>query len=353
MDFLKEEIARKKRQLEEKNIVGPNKKYFKRRELAEKETEEYWKKNKRIAAVVEEEKAYHSPSSPCGSDQSDSEKPAEEKVHLSRKEVVRRLRERNEPIRLFGESDNDAYQRLRKHEISQPEINKGLNNDFKAAMDKVDQDYLKEITKSTQDKDTQKQNADVNVKDDGTTYEEILDQAKNLGTGDEKLDSEVILKIFKLILKKWGDQLNNRDTEQKRSFHGKLASAAHSQTVSYIKPLFRKLKRNELPSDLLECLADIVKHLLDRHYLKANDAYLEMAIGNAPWPIGVTMVGIHARTGREKISARNVAHVLNDETQRKYIQAVKRLLTQCQKIFPTDPSRCVDFEPDEDVGVSL
>ena len=54
--------------------------------------------------------------------------------------------------------------------------------------------------------------------------------------------------------------------------------------------------------------------------LLENDAYLEMAIGNAAWPIGVTMVGIHARTGREKISARNVAHVLNDETQRKYIQ---------------------------------
>ncbi len=50
-----------------------------------------------------------------------------------------------------------------------------------------------------------------------------------------------------------------------------------------------------------------------------------MAIGNAPWPIGVTMVGIHARTGREKIFARNVAHVLNDETQRKYIQVQARL----------------------------
>lgn len=45
-----------------------------------------------------------------------------------------------------------------------------------------------------------------------------------------------------------------------------------------------------------------------------------MAIGNAPWPIGVTMVGIHARTGREKIFAKSIAHVLNDETQRKYIQ---------------------------------
>ena len=53
---------------------------------------------------------------------------------------------------------------------------------------------------------------------------------------------------------------------------------------------------------------------------QAHDAYLEMAIGNAAWPIGVTMVGIHARTGREKISSRYVAHVLNDETQRKYIQ---------------------------------
>ncbi len=76
----------------------------------------------------------------------------------------------------------------------------------------------------------------------------------------------------------------------------------------------------KLSSDILSCMVDITEYLLDRNYLKANDAYLEMAIGNAAWPIGVTMVGIHARTGREKIFDRNVAHVLNDETQRKYIQ---------------------------------
>ena len=32
------------------------------------------------------------------------------------------------------------------------------------------------------------------------------------------------------------------------------------------------------------------------------------------------MVGIHARTGREKIFSQHIAHVLNDEIQRKYIQ---------------------------------
>lgn len=68
-----------------------------------------------------------------------------------------------------------------------------------------------------------------------------------------------------------------------------------------------------------------------------------MAIGNAPWPIGVTMVGIHARTGREKIFSKNVAHVMNDETQRKYIQGLKRLMTKCQEYFPTDPSKCVEY----------
>ena len=35
--------------------------------------------------------------------------------------------------------------------------------------------------------------------------------------------------------------------------------------------------------------------------------------------------------------------MLNDETQRKYIQAVKRLISKCQKYFPTDPSRCVEY----------
>ena len=76
--------------------------------------------------------------------------------------------------------------------------------------------------------------------------------------------------------------------------------------------------------------------LLHRQFIKANDVYLEMAIGNAPFPIYVTMVGIIYE--REKTSVRNVAFVLNGEIQRKYILAFKRLMTKCQTYFPTDPS---------------
>lgn len=39
-------------------------------------------------------------------------------------QVIRRLRERGEPVRLFGETDYDAFQRLRKIEILAPEVNK-------------------------------------------------------------------------------------------------------------------------------------------------------------------------------------------------------------------------------------
>ena len=57
---------------------------------------------------------------------------------------------------------------------------------------------------------------------------------------------------------------------------------------------------------------------------QANDIYLKLAIGNAPWPIGVTSVGIHERSAREKIShvmnASGAAHIMNDEATRKYFQ---------------------------------
>ena len=70
--------------------------------------------------------------------------------------------------------------------------------------------------------------------------------------------------------------------------------------------------------------------------------------GNQAWPIGVTSIGIHERSSREKIShvmnTGGAAHIMNDEATRKYLQAMKRLLTVMQRLFPTDPSRCMDFD---------
>uniref|UniRef100_A0A8C2B4P6 Pre-mRNA-splicing factor 18 n=1 Tax=Cyprinus carpio TaxID=7962 RepID=A0A8C2B4P6_CYPCA len=325
MDILKAEIARKRKLIEEKELVDDSKKYFKRADLARKEEEDYYRRcgykvsNERPVRQLDktEEEA---PSSTSSNPVLELEL-TEEKLPmtLSRQEVIRRLRERGEPIRLFGESDYDAFQRLRKIEILAPEVNKGLRNDLKAAMDKIDQQYLNEIVGGAEGAELDTQH-DLKVHEENTTIEEL-----------------------EFLLGVWAKDLNSREDHVKRSVQGKLASATQKQTESYLEPLFRKLRKKNLPADIKESITDIIKFMLEREYVKANDAYLQMAIGNAPWPIGVTMVGIHARTGREKIFSKHVAHVLNDETQRKYIQGLKRLMTICQKHFPTDPSKCVEY----------
>ena len=59
-------------------------------------------------------------------------------------------------------------------------------------------------------------------------------------------------------------------------------------------------------------LDKIVTHCRNRNYTKANEAYMVLAIGNAAWPMGVTMVGIHERAGREKIFSQQVARTTLD-----------------------------------------
>jgi pre-mRNA-splicing factor 18 len=87
----------------------------------------------------------------------------------------------------------------------------------------------------------------------------------------------------------------------------------------------------------------VVECCMKRDYLAAMDQYIKLAIGNAPWPIGVTMVGIHERSAREKIYTNTMAHIMNDETTRKYLQSVKRLMTLCQRRYPANPSKSVEF----------
>lgn len=271
-------------------------------------------------------------------------------ANLPRSEVIRKLRERGEPILLFGESEQDSCFRLRQLEISAPEVNKGFRNDFQEAMEEVDQAYLQEIQNDVVDPNKDKnKNEDIDV-DESITYESIQAEAEKMGRGNKEHDTYVTLTLLKFLLKKWNDQLNSVSSDEKMKTKTKIAKATFTQTRVYLKPLLKKLKNNKIPDDIFDSLSEIIKHILKRNYIAASDAYLTMAIGNAPWPIGVTMVGIHARTGREKIFSKNVAHVLNDETQRKYIQGLKRLMTKCQEFYPTAPSRSVEYVSKKDLA---
>lgn len=160
---------------------------------------------------------------------------------------------------------------------------------------------------------------------------------------EELCDEDKILVFFKKLLNEWKQELREMAEAEKRTAKGKSMVATFKQCARYLNPLFKFCRKKVLPDDIRQALLLMVECCIGRDYLAAMDHYIRLAIGNAPWPIGVTMVGIHERSAREKIYTNSVAHIMNDETTRKYLQSVKRLMTFCQRRYPTLPSKAVEF----------
>lgn len=148
---------------------------------------------------------------------------------------------------------------------------------------------------------------------------------------------------LKGLLDEWDKELESKPEEWIYTLEGRQAVANLRICRSHMKPLFKRIRKRELPGDIERALYLIVQAMKKRNYREAADVYVGLAIGNAPWPIGVTMIGIHERSAREKIFAQSQAHAMHDEETRKYLQSVKRLITYSQRIYPTVPSLSLDF----------
>ncbi|XP_074569330.1 LOW QUALITY PROTEIN: uncharacterized protein LOC141825964 [Curcuma longa] len=283
---------------------------------------------------------------------------------LPRQEVIRRLRILKQPITLFGEDDDARLDRLKltlKSGVLEidSDMTEGQTNDFlrdiyelrKRQKSGSASSFLRDRAKSKRDEGDRLENdgvdadVDKNLSEDGGSSG--MDTDKDLKRMKAKFEDlcteDKILVFFKRLLNEWNQELDEMPEAEKRTAKGKSMVATFKQCARYLNPLFKFCRKKELPSDIRQALLVVVKCCMKRDYLAAMDQYIKMAIGNAPWPIGVTMVGIHERSAREKIYTNSVAHVMNDETTRKYLQSVKRLMTFCQRRYPADPSKSVEF----------
>lgn len=157
----------------------------------------------------------------------------------------------------------------------------------------------------------------------------------------DKSKEAIIIEWTRRMLSLWEEELKQRSEEEKSTPDGRQQTTLHRQTKKDLKPLLRKLKHKQLESDICDRLHEIVQLCSERKYRDAHGAFMLLAIGNAAWPMGVTMVGIHERAGRSKLNTSQVAHILNDETTRKYIQMFKRLMSFCQRKFEANPSQTI------------
>lgn len=93
---------------------------------------------------------------------------------------------------------------------------------------------------------------------------------------------------FRLVLKEWRRALDERPLSVKESFQGRKAEDAMKQAEEYMKPLFRHFKQKDLKANVFEKVCEIVVEAQARRYVKANDVYLKLSIGNASVPLSST-----------------------------------------------------------------
>lgn len=142
---------------------------------------------------------------------------------------------------------------------------------------------------------------------------------------------------FTLVLTEWDHALSQRAASVRESHQGKQAHNAYAQSRANMVPLFRKFETGQLEEGILAPMVEIVLAAQEKRYVDANDGYLRLSIGKAAWPIGVTMVGIHERSAREKLhESDNAAHIMSDEVTRKFLQSIKRCLSFAQTRWPPE-----------------
>ena len=251
---------------------------------------------------------------------------------LSADRIKQMLRSLGQPVTFFGETANERILRLQE---LQERIERLANetDDFK--LDTKSGHNIRNVfihgngARARAAADDEDDDVDDSGNKGGKAFdpnapEPIFHNAANM------TDEMKVSKYFKRLLNWWDYDLSQRGSEGRLTAKGRLDNKTFRQCKDYMKPLFKLCLKQQVHPDILERLLEIVKCCETGDFRTANDAYIRVAIGNSAWPIGLTMVGIHERSSREKISSSNVAHAMNNELQRKYLTSVKRLVTFAQ-----------------------
>ena len=97
-----------------------------------------------------------------------------------------------------------------------------------------------------------------------------------------------------------------------------------------MKSFMMVLKSRGGDKEMIRSVYNIINCCLVREYIQANDKYMDLSIGKAPWPLGIAMLSITVKRNAPKVS-----HVLNDELSRKWMQTIKRFITVSIEMYPS------------------
>lgn len=150
-------------------------------------------------------------------------------------------------------------------------------------------------------------------------------------------DERFIVHNIKYILFRWHKRLKGEIDENKRK--------SFKRTTSQMAKLIKILEANVLAKKITKLIRSIFVYVTKKNWDKANERYLKMSIGEAAWPMGigynsgVTMSKNHNGAVGGMVALSKLSGVqfrynefLHDESKRKYMIALKRLIGFAQKL---------------------
>lgn len=285
-----------------------------RRRKEEKEAEEERARRKRLGLpeLLPEDEREGRGLSAEDDDDNDDDGEGDDVAKLTDEQITARLRGLGEPAALFGESRAARVKRLRRLTTT------------------VTQGPIPTTLQLVEEKDM-KVPADVPPASNKAARKWLFRQLASYFT--------MILREWEIALAKEQHRGSHNNGDSGAAAAARQAYSTMVQCKQTMTPLFRKFEKGDFDESVLKSVVEIVRAAQERRYVDANDGYLRLSIGKAAWPIGVTMVGIHERSAREKLHDGERGHVMGDEVTRKYLQSIKRCLTFAQVRWPPEDVR--------------
>lgn len=244
----REEKAALKRKHEEDEIERRREREEKKRKLAEESRKK--REAEEEAAERQRRKRLGLPELPPRA--SEEGTPVPEEDDIDDEELIKKLRELNEPATLFAETHKARLKRYRKlvQRSLTPQLSKGP---IPTTLELVPEKDMKIPVKIPKDIDPEARNF-------------LFRQ---------------LASYFTMLLEEWAIALAKRDTSVKESFAGRQAFNAMVQSRDNMRPLFKKFETGDIDHTVLEAVVEIVHCAQERRYVDANDGYLRLSIGKA------------------------------------------------------------------------
>lgn len=228
------------------------------------------------------------------------------------------LRKRGQPVRLFGEDPAQVILRWEKFQIERAE-----NSEHQLAAQLLKREPVKQAeTTSAQAKP--------------------VPSCMDLVQSECESESAFAVEFWRRAVRQWEAIMTGQASDADVHDLPHELATGFVEMKSHIKPYFRGMVKGELPEEVVAATNSMAVRARQREYTEAAEVYMDLAIGRAAWPIGQAPTGIHARSARTRLMGQGVAHVLNDERTRKYLTALKSVLSFVQWRFPRHELRAAN-----------